>query len=82
MLASDRSFSTFMKTSLLLTTAFLVVSSGPLLAADSFAGAFEKDTVLLNARLRCEGVQQTNLRDASALTLRTRSASPRPRGRA
>ena len=46
--------------------------TGSLLAADSFGDAFEKGTVSLNARLRYEGVQQTNLRAADAITLRTR----------
>ena len=50
----------------------LVALTGPLLAADSFGDAFEKGTVSLNARLRYEGVQQTSLCAADAITLRTR----------
>lgn len=38
----------------------------------SFADAVAQSKVSLNARLRYEGVQQTNLLDANALTLRTR----------
>lgn len=38
----------------------------------SFTDALAQSKVSLNARLRYEGVQQTNLLDANALTLRTR----------
>ena len=52
--------------------ALFLAAIGPLPAADSLGDAFEKGTVSLNARLRYEGVQQTNLRGAEAITLRTR----------
>ena len=52
--------------------ALSLAAIGPLLAADTLGDALEKGTVSLNARLRYEGVQQTNLRAAEALTLRTR----------
>ena len=52
--------------------ALFAVFTGSLLAADSFGDALEQGTVSLNARLRSEGVQQTSLRAADAITLRTR----------
>jgi hypothetical protein len=50
---------------LLATTAFAAEPA-------SFADALGRGKVSLNARLRYEGVEQTGLRDADALTLRTR----------
>ena len=52
--------------------ALSLAAAGPLLSAGSLGDVFEKGTVSLNARLRYEGAQQTNLRAADALTLRTR----------
>ncbi len=54
---------------------FLVlVSAGALLAAEpaSLSDALAQGKVSLNLRLRYEGVEQTGLKDADALTLRTR----------
>jgi len=48
---------------------FVVLAAEP--AAD-FTDAFARGKLSLNARLRYERVEQTNLRDAEALTLRTR----------
>ena len=56
----------------LLATALLLISPGALRAADSLGDAVEHGTLSLNARLRYEGVEQTALRAAAALTLRTR----------
>ena len=63
-----------MKTTLLLCSALIGATVLPLAAAEpaSLADAFAQGKVSLNARLRYEGVQQTGLRDAEALTLRTR----------
>ncbi len=62
-----------MKTSRLLSLA-LLLSALPLVAADavSVSDALAQGKVSLNARLRYESVEQTGLRDAEALTLRTR----------
>ena len=53
-----------------------LLSAGTILAAvtgpSSFADALRQGKVSLNARLRYEAVEQTGLRDANALTLRTR----------
>ena len=50
-----------------------LLCSGAFAAAPaSFADAFAQGKVSLNARLRYEGVEQSGLRDADALTLRTR----------
>ena len=57
-----------MKAPLLFTAALLLASTGLLPAADPLAGG----RISLNARLRYENVEQTGLRDAEALTLRTR----------
>ena len=51
---------------------YLLAATGPLVGADSLGDAIENGTVSFNARLRYEGVQQTGLRAADALTLRTR----------
>jgi hypothetical protein len=61
-----------MKASRLACLALSLAATGPLRSADSFGDVFEQGTVSLNARLRYEGVQQSNLRAADALTLRTR----------
>ncbi len=61
-----------MKTSLLSAALLFAALPGALFAADSFGDAFAQGTVSLNARLRYEGVEQTNLRAADAITLRTR----------
>jgi hypothetical protein len=66
-----------MKVACLLSTAFCIASAGALFAAEpaqpaDLGDALAKGKFSLNARLRYEGVQQTNLRDANALTLRTR----------
>ena len=69
-----------MKGSSLLSIALLLASASLLAAADpakpteatNLEQAFSKGKVSLNARLRYEGVQQTGLLDANALTLRTR----------
>lgn len=50
----------------------LISSIGGLRAADSLGDALQKGTISLHARLRYEGVQQTALRPADAVTLRTR----------
>jgi hypothetical protein len=52
----------------------LLALAGSLSAAEpaSISDAFARGKVSLNARLRYEGVEQTGLRDADALTLRTR----------
>ena len=52
--------------------ALSLAAVGPLLSVGSLGYVFVKGTVSLNARLRYEGAQQTNLRAADALTLRTR----------
>ena len=52
--------------------ALFLAAVGPLLSAGPFGDVVEKGTVSLNARLRYEGAQQTNLCAADALTLRTR----------
>jgi len=54
---------------LALPTSLVVLAAEP--AAD-FADVFSRGKISLNARLRYESVEQTNLRDADALTLRTR----------
>ncbi|MDI1319231.1 MAG: hypothetical protein PSW75_03425, partial [bacterium] len=61
-----------MKTTLLFCSALACATALPLPAADRLADAFAKGQVSLNLRLRYENVQQTALRDATALTLRTR----------
>lgn len=61
-----------MKARRLFSTTLLLALAGPLGAADTLADALAGGTVSLNARLRYEGVEQTGLRDARALTLRTR----------
>lgn len=62
-----------MKAKYLVTScALFIAANGPLFAADSLGDAIGKGTVSVNARLRYEGVQQTNLRPADAITLRTR----------
>ena len=55
-------------------TAVCALAACALSAAEpaSFADALAQGKVSLNARLRSESVEQTGLRDASALTLRTR----------
>jgi len=50
----------------------LLGSSAFAAAPASFAEALQQGKVSLNARLRYEGVEQTGLQDAEALTLRTR----------
>jgi hypothetical protein len=50
----------------------LLCSGASAAAPASFADALALGKVSLNARLRYEGVEQTGLRDADALTLRTR----------
>lgn len=56
-----------------LTVVLALLCSGAFAAAPaSFAEALQQGKVSLNARLRYEGVEQTGLRDADALTLRTR----------
>ena len=52
--------------------AIAVFPAIPLPAADSLTEALAKGQVSINARLRFENVEQTGLRDAEALTLRTR----------
>ncbi len=52
-----------------LPASLAILSAEP--AAD-FTDAFTRGKISLNARLRHESVEQTNLRDAEALTLRTR----------
>ena len=61
-----------MKTTLLFCSALAGATVLPLAAADNLADAFAQGQVSLNLRLRYENVEQTGLRDASALTLRTR----------
>ena len=63
-----------MKTCSLFATALLLFPAGALAAAEpvSLSDAFAKGKVSLNLRLRDERVAQTGLRDAEALTLRTR----------
>ncbi|WP_414664761.1 hypothetical protein [Horticoccus sp. 23ND18S-11] len=61
-----------MKASFLPCLSLLIAVTGPLAAADSLGSALENGTVSLNTRLRYEGVEQTGLRSADALTLRTR----------
>jgi hypothetical protein len=60
-----------MKTTLLLCSA-LACSALPLRAAGPLADAFAHGQASVNLRLRYEGVEQTGLRDAAALTFRTR----------
>jgi len=60
------------KNPLLLGSLLICACAGPLAAADSLAGALTGGRVSLNLRLRYEGVEQTGLRDADALTLRSR----------
>ena len=62
-----------MKSSRLLPLA-LLLAAAPLFGADpvSLGDALTQGKVSLNARLRYESVEQTGLRDAVALTLRTR----------
>jgi len=56
-----------------LTAALALLYSHAFAAAPaSFAEALQQGKVSVNARLRYEGVEQTGLRDADALTLRTR----------
>jgi hypothetical protein len=57
-----------------LTTCFLFLTAAALAAAEpvSLSEAFAHGKISLNLRLRYEGVEQTGLRDADALTLRTR----------
>lgn len=50
----------------------LAVTAGGLSGADSFTQALKDSAVSLNLRVRYEGVDQTNLRGADALTARTR----------
>lgn len=54
--------------------AILTLLAGALSAAEavSIPDAFAQGTMSLNARLRHESVQQSGLKDAAALTLRTR----------
>lgn len=63
-----------MKTALHLCSRLALVAAPLLAAAEpaALADAFAKGQVSLNLRLRYENVQQTGLRDANALTLRTR----------
>ena len=49
-----------------------LAAAEPSIAPASVAAAIARGQVSLNARLRLESVQQTGLRDADALTLRTR----------
>jgi hypothetical protein len=60
-----------MKTAIILLT---LVGAGPLLAAGpaTFSDALAQGKVSLNLRARYEGVDQTGLKEAQALTLRTR----------
>lgn len=56
-----------------LTACFLLVTGTALAAAPAdFSAALAQGKFSVNARLRYEGVEQTGLRDAQALTLRTR----------
>jgi hypothetical protein len=59
---------------LLSSTLLLLAATGSLVAADatSFEEAFAQGKASLNVRARSEDVAQTGLRDAHALTLRTR----------
>ena len=57
---------------LLLSALSLVVLGRAAEQPASFTDALAQGKVSLNLRLRYEGVEQTNLRDATALTLRTR----------
>lgn len=61
-----------MKSSAVLTLATLLALSAQAAEPASLADALAQSKVSLNARLRYEGVQQTGLLDANALTLRTR----------
>ncbi len=61
-----------MKASCLPLLTLLLAASGSLLAADTLGEAIGKGTVSANIRARFEGVHQTALRDAEAVTLRTR----------
>jgi len=58
-------------TSLVLAATFLAATATAA-EPNSLEDAFTKGKISLNARLRYEGVHQTALRDADALTLRTR----------
>lgn len=61
---------TVMRTTLLCFA--LAAAAFPLSAADTLTDAFAQGKYSLNLRLRYENVQQASLRDANALTLRTR----------
>lgn len=63
-----------MTASRLFLAALLIAPTGLLTAAEptTLSEALTQGKISLNARLRYEGVQQTNLLDATALTLRTR----------
>ncbi len=61
------------KISLATLAGLALLGSGAFAAAPaSFTEALQQGKVSLNARIRYEGVEQTGLRDAEALTLRTR----------
>ena len=61
-----------MKTSLLFVVTLFTAAAAAAATADNLADAITKGQPSINLRLRYEGVDQTGLRDAEALTLRTR----------
>ena len=70
--AADQLTPALMQTSLFRSLALLLATSGSLWAANTLGEAIGQGTVSANVRARFEGVHQTALRDADAVTLRTR----------